>query len=502
VRRVFWALLLAACSRHGPGETPPRVRLAAVAGSWYPDEAAALSRLVDGMIAGAQAGPEITAPVWALVEPHAGYRYSGRTAAAGYRVVRGETRRRVIVLGPAHRGGFRGASVADVTHYRTPLGDVPLDGEAVARLRAEPLVVARPDEGEHSIEMQIPLLQRALRPGWKLVPVLVGWLEAGDAARLATALRPLCDEDTLVVASGDLTHYGPGYGYQPFPADAQAAVRLRDLDDGVVALLAARDARGLVAYRARTGITTCGFGPFQILSDLLPSDASSARVAYDTSGAQGGDYTNSVSYAAMAFFGPHAPARSGEVLGADEMTTLHALASRAIEAELAGDAGRVRDVAAGLVVGDRLARPAAAFVTLKERGSLRGCMGSFEPHEPLWRAVARAARLAATRDPRFPPVSPEELADLRMEVSVLSTPRPIASWEAFRAGEEGVVLEWAGRQALFLPEVAREQDWGREATLEALCHKAGVPPDAWRRGAKLSVFTSQAREAPFGAEGR
>ncbi len=114
-----------------------------MAGSWYPGDREELAELVDGLLA--RAKPPALAgkgPVRALISPHAGFRFSGAAAADGFRLLKGQQICRVVVLGPAHRGGFNGLSIAEVTHYATPLGDIPLDTGVIARLRHHPLVKA------------------------------------------------------------------------------------------------------------------------------------------------------------------------------------------------------------------------------------------------------------------------------------------------------------------------------------------------------------------------
>lgn len=485
-----------------------RVREAAVAGSWYPGEPDKLAQYVDGLLA-APAALTPTGRVRALIEPHAGYRYSGPVASTGYRLVRGETRQRVILLGPSHRGFFRGLSVSEATHYRTPLGDIPLDVEAAAKLRQNPLVAshAAAEGPEHSLEIQLPFLQRALKPGWRLLPILVGGLEPGDEVKLAQALRPLVDDDALVVASGDFTHYGPSYGYLPFPLDGRTAERLQQLDEGALARLISLDLPGLVAYERDTGITSCGLHSFLILLGLLDQSTEGKLVRYDTSGAITGDYTNSVSYMTIAFFGgkaaqsdpkPRSPSAGSDRLNDDEMRLLHRLALSALERSVhARRDVSPEEVAREVAFSERLKRPSGSFVTLKKRGELRGCIGMIEPRDALWRSVAHSAVSAARHDPRFTPVEPDELAALSLEVSVLSPPRPIPSWRDFRVGEQGITLEKWGRRAVFLPEVAREQGWSAEETLMHLSIKAGLPSDAWKEGANFHVFTSQVLEAPF-----
>ena len=131
------------------------------------------------------------------------------------------------------------------------------------------------------------------------------------------------------------------------------------------------------------------------------------------------------------------------------------------------------------------------FVTLLDGGELRGCVGTIKATRPLHEAVVDVATVAALHDNRFPPVRREEVSRLTVQVSVLSAPRPLGSWRDLELGRHGVVLAKNGRSAVFLPEVAREQGWGREETLSHLAVKAGLAADAWREGAQLSVFTSR-----------
>ena len=528
-------LLLLGLTLLGPGVTVAAgLRESALAGSWYPADPAALGARVDGLLSAAQARPP-AGTIRALIVPHAGYDYSGPTAGQGYALVKGQSYRRVLILAPSHHSGFRGLSVDTVDAYRTPLGEVPLDLEAVRTLRASPLVRADGDAGgaEHSIEIQLPLLQRALAPGWRLVPVLVGDLAGADDRTAAELLRPLADADTLVVVSSDFTHYGPRFGYLPFALDGQIAERLEDLDGGAIERILAKDAAGFLAYQARTGITICGYRPLDILLRMLGPGARVERVADTTSGALTGDYRNSVSYAVLVVTDPAplaaaapdlsqadvgdsatqtqptAPSRPSAVAAPpseSDLKALHQLAILSLDRAVLGPSAErdeaARQVAAALP--DHLRVPAGAFVTLKLHGELRGCIGTIEPREPLDRAIIANADNAARRDPRFDPVAPAELRDLEVEVSVLTPPRPIASWEAFRVGEEGIVLSKDGHRAVFLPEVALEQGWTREETLSYLARKAGLPADAGRDGASFTVFTTTKSAAPYpgGTPGR
>lgn len=127
-----------------------------------------------------------------------------------------------------------------------------------------------------------------------------------------------------------------------------------------------------------------------------------------------------------------------------------------------------------------LETPAAAFVTLTIDGELRGCMGRLDAGRPVWENVRDAAIAAAIGDPRFPPLEPEEVPGVRIEVSVLGPMIEIADPSIFDAARHGIVVEAAGRRALLLPKVAKEQGWDEATTLAAVCRKAGLPPEAWR----------------------
>ncbi len=491
------------------------VRPSALAGAWYPGDPDRLRIAVDGMLDSAKPTP-VQGTIRALIVPHAGYAYSGPTAASAFDLVRGRAYDRVLILAPSHHSGFGGLSVAAVDAFETPLGQVPLDLDAINRLRLSSLFSDEPQahEQEHAIEIELPLLQRALQPGWRLVPVLVGQLAPRDYQNAAALLRSLADEKTLVVVSSDFTHYGPRFGYQPFPQDAQLSERLRTLDQGAIDRIQAGDGPGLLDYQERTGITVCGVRPLALFLGMLPADARVQLVAYKTSGAITGDWGNSVSYAALAITAPeplaesNSPARGTKsqdqpsepsALTADDLKRLHRLAVLGIESAVLGASDQRKESLHSEVeaLPEHLRSPSGAFVTLKRKGQLRGCIGYIRGVKPLYQAVLENGINAAKKDPRFNPVAPGELEGLDVEVSVLSPLRPIASWDKFKVGEQGITLTKDGHTAVFLPEVATEQGWDREQTLSQLARKAGLPADAWRAGANFEVFTSTQYEAPF-----
>lgn len=165
------------------------------------------------------------------------------------------------------------------------------------------------------------------------------------------------------------------------------------------------------------------------------------------------------------------------MLSQEQRSQLLRIARGSIEAVLGG---RRPDVDL-TTLDDDLRRPSGAFVTLNERGGqLRGCIGSIEPVAPLAQAVSSSAVSAAFRDPRFYPVTKEELPQLHIEVSVMSPIVPVRDVEEIEVGRDGLIVSRGSRAGLLLPQVATEYGWDRETFLRQTCVKAGLPPDCWR----------------------
>jgi hypothetical protein len=467
---------------------PPGILAPAVAGAFYPADPRELSGTLDRLLA---AAPDLKIEgLRALVCPHAGYPFSGPVAATAYRQVPGRGFRRVVVMGPSHYALFEGAALPGATACRTPLGDLPIPPEARTwgdPIRVDPPCRVEPPPGprpvpaptpftyEHSVEVQLPFLQKVL-PGCEVVPLLLGRV---DPAALARALDSRLDPGTLLVASSDLSHFHP---YDEG----------RRLDRACVSAVADLDVARMERQEA------CGKGPILTLLHVARRRGWKARLLdLRSSGDAGGGRDSVVGYAAIAFFEPrakHALADEGERLCAPERALLLDLARRSLRAAAEGRPGPGEPP--GLPASLRTDR--GCFVTLSRRGVLRGCIGHILPVEPLWKAVADNARAAALEDTRFRPVGRDEVDGLRIEVSVLTVPRPLAfaSPEDFlsrlRPGLDGVVLRRGGLEATFLPQVWAEIP-GKEAFLSELSRKAGGPADLWRqRGTRAWTYQVQA----------
>ncbi len=465
-----------------------RVRPAACAGDWYPREPGPLQALIDDLLAKAPAPPQVAGKPRALIVPHAGYRFSAPVASAAYAALRGHEYRRVIVLAFSHRhaGRYRGVDVPkDLSAYATPLGEVPLDRGACEQLLKDPLFAAHPgvDAGEHSLELQLPFLQRVLKD-FRLVPLLVGQMSEAEYTRAAQVLLPLLDADTLLVASSDFTHFGPNYDYQPFKDDVPA--KLRELGEQAAAPLLKGDYDGFAAHLQTTGDTICGRNPIQLLLRTLSMQggADGVRAAFDTSGNLINDFTNSVTYQSFVF------TRRAGTLPAEDRTALLRLARQTVTAYLSKQALPKPDPEQ---LSAALRQDGTCFVTLQNRGALRGCIGNMVAEEPLHQAVIRYA-VEACKDFRFVdnPVTAKELDALDIEISYLTPMKRIAKTDEIIVGRHGLHIALGGRRGVLLPQVAYERGWTREEFLRQVCQKAGLPPDAWKKPeAELQTFEAE-----------
>ena len=457
---------------------------------WYPADARALRRQIGGFFEKAVVARKNN--VIALILPHAGYRYSGQTAAFGLRAV-AKQYKRIVVIGPSHRVNMPGVlSVPAATHYSTPLGEVPLDTQFMERLKTNTMFRSIPQAHgyEHSVQIEVPLLQYT-QPNFKLVPIVAGQCSPAQVSRAADTLLSLVDSDTLVVASSDFVHYGSNYGYTPFGENIPD--QIEKLDMGAYEHIANLDSKGFLEYKQKTGATICGYIPVAILLAMVAESTKAELMQYATSGELMGDFTNSVSYLSVAFTGKWQKAHRTEEeeqterLSDSDKTELLKLARQSLQFYLE-EKKMPRPSDVGVEVTSAMKRRGAAFVTLKKHRMLRGCIGDILPRGPLYESVIRNAVNAGVNDHRFPPVTAGEYDQLVFEISALTVPKIIVSPEQIRIGTDGVILRKQGRSAVYLPQVAPEQGWDVDQMLSHLSTKAGLPADAWKQDAQFLVF--------------
>lgn len=450
------------------------LKKAAFAGLFYDAERSRLESLVDGFIAAHAAAP-MEGRILGLIAPHASYAYSGRTAGAAYARVKGGDYETVVVIGPSHQVGFSGCSIWPEGRFETPLGAVEVDAALAGKLSAASGFKFNREafEKEHSVEVQLPFIQRAL-PAAKIVPVVMGFQTRPTIRSLAAALEKACrGRKVLVVASTDLSHYLP-------------KKQAEEADAATIRLVKSLDTESIIRGAEAGENFMCGAGPVAALL-LYASRAKGCSVEIlerSDSSASGGPVVGYLAAAVLAESGLEEKAESeGFSLTPEERSALLKLARSAIEEFLT--TGKVISDNTGLPA---LRTPRGAFVTLEKNGDLRGCIGFTQPVGPLGETVINAAVYAAVRDPRFPPVRKEELAALRIEVSVLTPLKEITDPKTVKVGRHGLVISKDGRSGLLLPQVAVENGWDRQTFLEQTCLKAGLGPNDWRRGARIYVF--------------
>jgi AmmeMemoRadiSam system protein B len=285
------------------------VRPSPLAGAWYPGDAGSLQKMLNKYLATATP-PQSNNQVRALISPHAGYVYSGKAAACGFKAVEGKPYTRVIIIGPSHYVHFHGIGVSSYDAYETPLGTVPVDKTVTSKLSQHPLFQYQPsaESREHSLEMQIPFLQIVLND-FSIVPLVVGDLREPEYAQVVEQLQPCITKHTLVIVSTDFSHYGRRFEFVPFTDNVKE--NLRALDLGSVDYILSKDFSGFNTYVKKTGITICGRRPVGLLIKLLPVHTSGELLSYYTSADLMNDYSSAVSYCSIVFY---------EAKGSDRMS--------------------------------------------------------------------------------------------------------------------------------------------------------------------------------------
>jgi len=457
-----------------------------VSGTFYPAQPKELSRMIDDFLGQADPAP-LEGEVFALISPHAGYGYSGGVAAFGYKLIKDKPYKTVIILGTSHHYHFDGASVYPQGLFKTPLGSLEVDKEFSARLlNKDSEIIFAPDAfvNEHSIEVQLPFLQKVLS-NFKIVPIILGDCSLDTCKKISGLLKEAIGErkDVLVVISSDMYH---GYDY----AESNA------IDALTISTIEKMDAEGLYYGLRDEKMQLCG-GFSVVTALILAKDLghNTVKVLKHTNSAEvtanmkKGVWT--VGYMSCAIDQPKKKliqSEESDMLNGAQRKRLLEIARNSIKEYL--KAGK----RIGLNESDPvLKEKMGAFVTLNEKGRLRGCIGSLVGREPLYLTVRDMALEAAIEDPRFKPVSLSELDDIDIEISVLSPMEKIDNPDQIIMGTHGVLLRNGFRSGVFLPQVATETGWSKDEFMSELCRqKAGLPADAWKdKATEIYIFTAE-----------
>jgi AmmeMemoRadiSam system protein B/AmmeMemoRadiSam system protein A len=461
------------------------IRKPAVAGQFYPSEKSELEVQVSNFLSKASEEEE-KGSLRILIVPHAGYEYSGQVVAWGVKQLTNENFSQVILLGSSHNAWYQGAAIDDHDVWETPLGPVEIDKNFCKSLIDQTEDVsfsASAHAQEHSLEVELPFLQKVLSE-FKLVPVLLADADENLLDNLSIFLAGNLTEKTLVVISTDLSHY-PRYEVANEVDKATIESILSgdpvNFDQTVSSLIA----------KGYPNLSTCACAEKAVKIGMkLAQKLGKGKwklLKYANSGDTGGDKGRVVGYAAIGWY---EKARSEE-LNKEEQEKLLGIARETLESYL--ENGKIPEFE---VSETKLLSQQGAFVTLRKKGQLRGCIGEFEAKEALWKIVRRMAIETATKDPRFPPVRLNELTEIDIEVSVLSPLKKISDPDEIELGVHGVMIKKGLRQGVFLPQVATETGWDKETFMGQLCsQKAGLAWDCWKKkDVELFIYTAQVFE--------
>ena len=477
----------------GQGVETPVVRPATQANRFYTGDARELGEEVDSLLA-LHANDGALGDVAALIVPHAGYYYSGNVAASAYMALDpGKTYKRIFLLGPSHHSWLDGASVNTAAdYYATPLGNVKVDRETALKLTtaSDSVFCYRPEahDREHCLEVQLPFLQRRLKEVPPIVPIIISTNDYEKLKRIAAMLKPYFTDENLFVVSSDFSHY-PSYE-DACQVDARTgkAIETGSVEDFIAA----------IEDNARSGkrnLATSACGEYAIITLMLMMDSSYEvrHIMYQNSGDIGDtDHSRVVGYHSFAILRKDSNSSgltrtdTDFVLSDDDKKALKAIALQSIKDSL--DRKRCSDNSSLFTLHSSLNQKCGAFVSLHKHGRLRGCIGHFGEDYPLHEIVAKMARAAAFEDPRFMPLTRDELDDLDIEISVLTPMRRIQSLDEFELHRHGIYIKKGYRSGTFLPQVADEVNWTKEEFVGHCSQdKAGLGWDGWK-DAELYVY--------------
>ena len=429
--------------------------------------------------------------VRAIICPHAGYIFSGKVAASGYRQIDEHAQYKLVfILASSHHSYFNGASVYCHGDYLMPYGAEKVDREVGKKLVEEHPGLFTDDPNphmkEHSIEVQLPFLHYTLKNPYAIVPIILGTSDVSTCQRLAQALKPFLTKDNLFVVSTDFSHYPDYNNALSVDAATEQAILKNDPQKLIETLFENK-------HKQIDNLVTSLCGWTSVLT-LLHMTGNNPRYAY-----HGVDYRNSgdekvygnrhevVGYWAIAVTESTTSAKKEFSLTEEDKTALLGEARSTLEKLFKGKKATLPALSG---CSDAVNAPCGAFVTLYNRGDLRGCIGMVSTHEPLLKTVHDMALSAAKSDYRFSPVTAEELDEIEIEISVLSPMTKIKDVSEIELGKHGIYIVQGRSSGIFLPQVAEETGWNLEDYLGHCARdKARIGWDGWKQ-ATVYTFTA------------
>ncbi|MDD5495637.1 MAG: AmmeMemoRadiSam system protein B, partial [Candidatus Omnitrophica bacterium] len=472
-----------------------------LAGTWYPGSKRALSSSLEKYLK--EADPKkIDGRIFAILSPHAGYEFSAPVAAYGFKAAQNQDVKTVILIGFSHRQYFDGISVYNQGAFSTPLGDIRVDEKlADDIISRNPRISYNPAlfKDENSVEMQIPFIQYVFKDA-KIVPIAFGNQSYGDAVILADALAAALKdrEDYLIVASTDMSHF---HRYEEANEIDRRAIKLleevkaKELYDeaqlGICELCGIMPITATLLAAEKMGYDKVEILKYANSGDTYPMGGRSRVVGYLSAAI----YKDGFQSSAVSFQQKEERKKESDMLNDTQKKRLLLIARESITS-FVKDGKRMQFTEKDPILNE----PMGAFVTLHENGELRGCIGNMIGKGPLYQTVASMAIEAATGDPRFSRLTPQEIDKIDIEISVLSPLKKVSNYTEVKIPGHGVLVRRGFMSGVYLPQVADETGWNRDEFLTSLCgHKAGLAPDAWKDPAtEIYVFSAEV----FGEKGK
>lgn len=445
-----------------------------------------------------QAVPKKHDNVIAIVTPHAGYVFSGKTAASAYNQIdRQKKYDNIFVITTSHRAAFDGASIYYIGHYITPLGEVKVNRKLAKELTDKHACFTFKREAhaqEHSLEVQLPFLQYALGNDIKIVPIVIGTHDTQTLKEMSAALSPYFHSNNLFVISTDFSHY-PTYSDAKTIDSKTARIILQNSTAALSTHLQSTETAGTKGLATQL----CGWTSVMTLLGISEKHQNvKVHIVDETNSgdSEHGDHNRVVGYAALAFTtGEKGIRQSDETknvsadfsLSQNEKDKLISLVKETLLNYIPHR--RIPDLRADSFPGN-LQAPLGVFVSLYAGKQLRGCIGRFSTTDPLYETVQQMSIAAATEDYRFKPVTEAELKGLSVEVSVLTPMKKIAHTDEIILGTHGIYIKKGGRTGTFLPQVATETGWSLEEFLGYCARdKAGIGWDGWK-DAEIYIYSA------------
>ncbi len=442
----------------------------AVSGTFYPSNKEELSLLLQNTLTSAKnfKNEEIRA----IIVPHAGYVFSAPIAAVAYKTLH-KKYKNIFLIGSSHHVNFNGVSIYNQGDYKTPLGVVHVNEEIVKNLIDKyDFITYKPDahKQEHTLEVQLPFLQTIYENNLQIVPIILATSDLDTIIKLSKALQNYFNDDNLFVISTDLSHY-PRYEDAKI-ADMRTlrAITTNNPQKFIHAIMENEEEH-------IQGLSTSACGWASILTLLYITEEKNYKyelLEYKNSGdSPYGEKDRVVGYGAIRVYNTK-NSEENFTLNDAEKKELKDIAKLSLyEAVLHNK--RINIDASK--ISPKLKKHLGAFVTLNKEGKLRGCIGRFEPNQALYEVIIDMAIAASRHDTRFSPVTPAELDNIEIEISVLTPRKKVNSVDDVVVSKHGIYIEYEGKNGTYLPQVATDMGWSKEEFVQSCCvDKAGIEP--------------------------